>query len=73
MTGNELYLILLIVCVVLTAFFCSSETAFLSMQRVKPVSLGIQSEHMRSICRMTWIPVWRWGNTVITGMKDGRK
>jgi putative hemolysin len=35
MAGNELYLILLIVFVVLTAFFCSSETAFLSLQKVK--------------------------------------
>jgi putative hemolysin len=36
MAGNEtLYLILLVVCVVLTAFFCSSETAFLSLQKVK--------------------------------------
>jgi putative hemolysin len=36
MAGNELlYLILLLVCVALTAFFCSSETAFLSLQRVR--------------------------------------
>jgi len=36
MGGSEiLYLVLLLVCVVLTAFFCSSETAFLSLQKVK--------------------------------------
>ena len=36
MSGSEiLYLIILIVCVTLTAFFCSSETAFLSLQKVK--------------------------------------
>jgi len=36
MSGSEiLYLIILLVCVALTAFFCSSETAFLSLQKVK--------------------------------------
>ena len=37
MAGNELilYLVLIIVCIGLTAFFCSSETAFLSLQRVR--------------------------------------
>jgi putative hemolysin len=36
MAGNELlYIILLIIFIALTAFFCSSETAFLSLQRVK--------------------------------------
>jgi len=36
MAGNELlYLILLLVCVALTAFFCSAETAFLSLQKVR--------------------------------------
>lgn len=36
MAGHELlYLILLIVFIGLTAFFCSSETAFLALQRVK--------------------------------------
>ena len=36
MAGNEtLYLILLVVCVLLTAFFTSSETAFFSLQRVR--------------------------------------
>jgi putative hemolysin len=36
MAGNELlYLILLLVCIALTAFFCSSETAYLSLQKVK--------------------------------------
>ena len=36
MTGIELsYLILIIVCVVLSAFFCSAETAFHSIQRFK--------------------------------------
>jgi putative hemolysin len=42
MSGSEiLYLIILLVCVALTAFFCSSETAFLSLQKVK-------LEHMAS-------------------------
>ncbi|MFC2007595.1 hemolysin family protein [Chloroflexota bacterium] len=36
MAGNELiYLALIIVCIGITAFFCSSETAFLSLQRVR--------------------------------------
>jgi len=36
MAGNEtLYLILLVICVLLTAFFTSSETAFFSLQRVR--------------------------------------
>jgi len=36
MLNNEiLYLVLLFACVVLSAFFCSSETAFLSLQRIK--------------------------------------
>jgi putative hemolysin len=36
MTGTEvLYVVLLVLCVVITAFFCSSETAFLSLQKVK--------------------------------------
>jgi putative hemolysin len=36
MAGNELlYLILLLVCIVLSAFFCSAETAFLSLQKVR--------------------------------------
>jgi putative hemolysin len=36
MSGSEiLYLVILLVCVALTAFFCSSETAFLSLQKVK--------------------------------------
>ncbi|MFC1974449.1 hemolysin family protein [Chloroflexota bacterium] len=36
MYGHEtLYLILLLICIVLSAFFCSSETAFTSLQRVK--------------------------------------
>ncbi len=36
MDGNEiLYIILLVICVGITAFFCSSETAFLSLQKVK--------------------------------------
>jgi len=30
-----LYLVLVLVCIVLSAFFCSSETAFISVQRVK--------------------------------------
>jgi putative hemolysin len=46
MADNELlYIILLIVCVVLTAFFCSSETAFLSLQKVRlehMVSTGVK-------------------------------
>ncbi len=36
MAGNELlYIVLIIVFVILTAFFCSSETAFLSLQKVR--------------------------------------
>jgi len=36
MSGTELlYLVLFIICVILSAFFCSSETAFFSVQRVK--------------------------------------
>ena len=36
MTGNEvLYLMLLIICIGLSAFFSSSETAFLSLQKVR--------------------------------------
>ena len=36
MAGNEiLYLVLILVCLVISAFFCSSETAFLSLQRIK--------------------------------------
>ena len=36
MTGTEvLYVVLLVLCVGITAFFCSSETAFLSLQKVK--------------------------------------
>lgn len=36
MAGNEIiYLILLLFCVGITAFFCSSETAFLSLQKIK--------------------------------------
>jgi putative hemolysin len=36
MNGNELiYLVLIIVFIILTAFFCSSETAFLSLQKVR--------------------------------------
>jgi putative hemolysin len=36
MAGHELlYFILLLVCVAITGFFCSSETAFLSLQKVK--------------------------------------
>jgi putative hemolysin len=36
MAGNEtLYLVLLVICVLLTAFFTSSETAFFSLQRVR--------------------------------------
>jgi putative hemolysin len=36
MAGNELlYLILIVVFITLTAFFCSSETAFLSLQKVR--------------------------------------
>ncbi|HEY96865.1 MAG TPA: HlyC/CorC family transporter [Dehalococcoidia bacterium] len=36
MTGTETaYIVLLVLCVGITAFFCSSETAFLSLQRVK--------------------------------------
>ena len=36
MGGNELlYLVLIIVFIILTAFFCSSETAFLSLQKVR--------------------------------------
>ncbi|MFC1967588.1 HlyC/CorC family transporter [Chloroflexota bacterium] len=36
MSGNEtLYLVLVAACVVLSAFFCSSETAFTSLQRFK--------------------------------------
>ncbi len=46
MTGHEsLYIILLIICVCLTAFFCSSETAFLSLQKVKlehMISTGVK-------------------------------
>ena len=36
MAGNEmLYLGLILACLVISAFFCSSETAFLSLQRIK--------------------------------------
>jgi len=46
MTGHELlYIVLLIVCVGLTAFFCTSETAFLSLQKVRlehMVSTGVK-------------------------------
>jgi len=54
MAGNEtLYIILLIICVILTAFFCSSETAFLSIQRVRlehMVSTGVKGA--RRLSRM---------------------
>jgi putative hemolysin len=54
MAGNELlYLILLIVCVALTAFFCSSETAFLSLQKVRlehMASTGVKGA--RNVSRM---------------------
>jgi len=33
--SGTLYLVLVLVCIVLSAFFCSSETAFISVQRVK--------------------------------------
>jgi putative hemolysin len=46
MIGNEItYLILLVVCMLLTAFFTSSETAFFSLQRVRVeqlVSSGVK-------------------------------
>jgi putative hemolysin len=32
---ETLYLILVVICVIFSAFFCSSETAFLSLQRIK--------------------------------------
>jgi putative hemolysin len=36
MSGNEiLYIVLMVICVGITAFFCSSETAFLSLQKVR--------------------------------------
>jgi len=34
-SSSTLYLVLVLVCIVLSAFFCSSETAFISVQRVK--------------------------------------
>jgi putative hemolysin len=54
MAGNELlYLILLLICIALSAFFCSSETAFLSLQKVRLehlVSTGVKGA--RRIARM---------------------
>jgi putative hemolysin len=54
MSGHELtYIILILVFVALTAFFCSSETAFLSLQKVRLehlVSTGIKSA--RRVARM---------------------
>ncbi|MFC1931239.1 hemolysin family protein [Chloroflexota bacterium] len=36
MSGNEvLYIVLFLICLLLSAFFCTSETAFISLQRVK--------------------------------------
>ena len=35
MSIEIVYLVLLLMCVVLSAFFCSSETAFFSLQRIK--------------------------------------
>jgi putative hemolysin len=54
MSGHELtYIILIIVFIALTAFFCSSETAFLSLQKVRLehlVSTGLKSA--RRVARM---------------------
>ncbi|MFC1962167.1 CNNM domain-containing protein, partial [Chloroflexota bacterium] len=54
MSGNEpLYLGLLIICLILSAFFCSSETAFTSLQRIKleqMISDGIKGA--RRVARM---------------------
>jgi putative hemolysin len=54
MSGHELlYIILILVFIALTAFFCSSETAFLSLQKVRLehlVSTGVKSA--RRVARM---------------------
>ena len=54
MAGNEvIYIVLLVLFVGITAFFCSSETAFLSLQKVKlehMVSTG--ARNARSVARM---------------------
>ena len=54
MTGTEtLYIVLLVICVGITAFFCSSETAFLSLQKVRlehMISTG--ARNARKVARM---------------------
>ena len=54
MDGNELlYIVLLVLCVGITAFFCSSETAFLSLQKVKlehMISTG--ARNAKNVARM---------------------
>jgi putative hemolysin len=58
MTGTEiLYIVLLVICVGITAFFCSSETAFLSLQKVRlehMVSTG--ARNAKNVARMIQKP-----------------
>jgi putative hemolysin len=66
--ANELYIILLIICVVLTAFFCSSETAFLSMQRVKlEYLISTGAKGAKRVARMLEKPE-RFLSTVLLGI-----
>jgi putative hemolysin len=54
MGGNEvLYIVLLVFCVGVTAFFCSSETAFLSLQKVKlEYMISTGTRNAKSVARM---------------------
>ncbi len=68
MSGTELlYLVLFIICVILSAFFCTSETAFFSVQRVKLEHMvSTRAKGARRVARMLDRPE-KFLSTVLLG------